>query len=122
MSTENRERILVRLESGKDRQTRGRLRSPDGCMCIQGVIVDEFIKSTGRGAWTPSSGSGRIPFHLDGERKWGWLPYQVEAWSGLSDREITAATDLNDDGVPFPEIAAKLRSGDLDWLRSGDLD
>lgn len=113
--TENRERILARLESGEDRQARGALRRPDGCMCFQGVIADEFIKATGRGAWIPfrSEGFGAVPFDLDGERTTGWLPYAVEKWSGLSDAEITAGTEQNDDQVPFPTIAAQLRSGEL---------
>lgn len=116
MSTENRERILVRLESGQDTPIRGFLRDSDGCMCFQGVVADEFIRATGRGQWEQfgeSEDLWSVRFVLGSDIKVGWLPYEVEEWSGLNDNEIMNATNLNDGGVSFPEIAAKLRAGEL---------
>lgn len=115
MSTENRERVLTRLESGQDQQTKGRLRTTDGCMCFQGVVIDEYIQTTGEGAWVPFDDAEipSVPFVRGSVRCTGWLPHDVETWSGLTSDEIMNATDENDQGVSFPEIAAKLRAGEL---------
>lgn len=114
MSREVRERILDRLENGDDRQARGVLRRNDGCMCVQGVIGDEYLKDHGMEWQAAPEGLNVHVFPID--RKVGWLPIEVLDWSGFSDREIDLMTDWNDAGIPFDEIAAKIRMRDEERL------
>jgi len=110
--TNPRDRILDRLASGKDTPVVGRLRTPDGCLCFQGVIADEYIRETGHARW------GRLDTSLgpvtalempDGTTSTGWLPGEIEDWSGFTDDEISTGTSMNDSGDPFPVIARALR-------------
>lgn len=76
-------------ENGKEV---GSLRNPNtGCMCFQGVIVDEYLKEHGE-KWIDGcrvdNGNGRTLS--------AWAPRHITDWSGLSEEQIARFTALND--------------------------
>jgi hypothetical protein len=109
---------VAALRSGEFSQGSGRLRwtggagtAPDDSMCCLGVACEVFRRHTGNGEWDANG-----IFRLDGVAVKSHPPGAVVKWLGLTTdtgyarADGTPLTDLNDDGVPFEEIADRIES------------
>lgn len=113
----NIEKWVAALRSGEYAQGRGLLRSEDGYCCL-GVLCDVFMKETGEGEWADPLENGDLYFRLDNESEGYFPPQRVYEWAGLVEkdgsytdlRHLTSLVDLNDNRVPFEEIANVIES------------
>ena len=106
------------LRSGDYHQGEGRLRKNDSFCCL-GVACDIFIKAGGELKVTQVAHvSEHINIYSYNETAYV-LPDVVQAWLGLDnehgyfgdiDADGIALTDMNDDLIPFDEIADTIES------------
>lgn len=116
MRPEIKARWTTALRDPARRQGQGRLRDKDGRECCLGVLCDLAVRA-GVGEWVPLGGG---PYFQtpDGDQDGGVLPLAVAQWAGLRSVNplvpVDAAavfgspvslSELNDDDVPFAEIA-----------------
>lgn len=100
----NKERVeqwIAALESGKYKQTRGVLRRRDEFCCL-GVACD----ISPCGTWTAAE---RYQVQSDTRGAACLMPMQVSEWFSLTSTIENKLMSMNDEGRPFPEIAAYLR-------------
>jgi hypothetical protein len=93
MDAEIKAKWVEALRSGKYEQGQNRLRRGDAFCCL-GVLCDVV----GGGEWE------RDQFVIERERGISYLPRPMRRWLDDSDAEEALVT-MNDDGVPFTEIA-----------------
>lgn len=104
------------LKSGKYRQAEGALRVKNRFCCL-GVLCDLYKKEHPSAHWLPD-GSFQVKYKdknkYNYEEEKNYLPKPVMKWAGLEIYRgivyydgcfTTDLTELNDDGVPFKEIA-----------------
>jgi len=113
-------KLVEALESGTYAQGIGQLRNanvldengapaPDSYCCL-GVACDVYLRETGEGRWDDWA------FELGVENENAWLPVTVAKWFGFSNAtgnlvgENRSLMGMNDEGIPFPEIAKTIRS------------
>lgn len=120
-------RWVEALRSGEYKQGAGCLRTTDDCFCCLGVLADLYVKEKGVEWVAPQGGQpSSYSIHMQG----GVLPVEVAEWADLRDKagvidicpcvEVTlpgytqptyeCLTGLNDNGVPFSEIANKIEA------------
>lgn len=96
------------LISGEYEQGVGDLKSPRDKYCCLGVLSELYRKETGKGEWTADSrfldvtGDISGSFLTEGVRKWAELPTSCPSVGP------SFLHSLNDNGVPFVEIAKLL--------------
>lgn len=118
------EKWVMALRSGQYQQGKHMLRSSKDLYCCLGVACDVYRLETGNGVWAMSSHDyafklGQVELTLQ-------LPSTVAKWLGLSDSNpvleplaegnlhyaagtrVTRATELNDTGTNFNEIADRI--------------
>lgn len=90
----NRYRIVaaLKLASEKGKEVGALRNRHTGCLCFQGVIVDEYLKEHG-GEWIGGFGVWNEKGYLAS----AWAPQRMLDWSGFSEEEIARYTSLNDD-------------------------
>ena len=112
--SEIKNRILDRLETEDIPQLVGHLRDEDGCMCAQGVIVDEYLRAHGRD-WEYTTGGFGIVESDEGANPFNgvtaWTPGHIQNWSGFSDAELVVMATRNDAGWDLPRISRLVRAG-----------
>src|SRR5690242_5189213 len=100
-----RDRWIAALESGNYEQGAGRLRQGDKFCCL-GVLCDIVAEEIG-GRWKELNNN--MVFVVDGEWTTTVLPGRIMDYTELEDDDPVlgnaSATDLNDSGVSFNEIA-----------------
>lgn len=105
MDPEIKERWCAALESEQYQQGQDWLRKDDRFCCL-GVLCDLYAKETGE----PWMARDRMYAFMGAS---ACLPERVIAWAGLTNYNPmiagTAASCWNDNGTPFPAIAAAIR-------------
>lgn len=108
--TQKRNKMLVEaLRSDEYKQGRKQLRKGDTFCCL-GVACDLYAKETGKGEWK-SGEFGRHFFTTQSDSRSDVAPSEVGRWYGWNNTEDPPlkgkrhAAALNDEGVPFEEIA-----------------
>jgi hypothetical protein len=103
---------LKALRSGKYKQGRGQLRTPDDRFCCLGVLCDLYAKETGV-SW---EGNGEDDdYEICGDT--GFLPQVIQEWAGVDDhnpvlprhRYDRRLSEQNDKGVKLPIRAERQR-------------
>lgn len=107
------------LESGKYKQTRGKLKSRNGSFCCLGLLCELYRKEHLRATWEPCVVPGGSPTFLGNS---GTLPPEVTSWAGFVGRctdnpsiatrgtQHISAVDANDDHkYSFKKIAKAVR-------------
>lgn len=106
-------RWIEALTSGKYKQGRDQLKSPESEYCCLGVLCDLYRRSTERGEWSTSPIDGSPFFRVTrGEEisEYDVLPPEtVLAWAGLDDEAISLLTTANDGQTP----------GGTQWVTEG---
>jgi hypothetical protein len=113
MDKEFKDRLVKALRSGEYKQARGMLRKDDDCFCCLGVICHLTDPTN----WEqPSEGHKAYCYLFNGRQFVGALPYSLAILHNMTtfgelpfiDRDtrtpVTLAS-LNDDGMPFSQIA-----------------
>lgn len=104
------------LTSGEYEKGTGALRTHGNKFCCLGVLCDIYIKATGKGRWVENNDTYSF---VDGsDHSAGGFPTaEVVEWAGLKVEAPYVVDDagdvehlhyLNDQGVPFAEIAKKI--------------
>lgn len=110
MKQEIKEQWTGALRSGDYNQGTGHLREGDGYCCL-GVLCDLAVKA---GVIPePSVSDSGVYTYCDAQRSRYYLPHAVRLWAELDSDNPTVRVqggnmylaELNDDGVPFDEIA-----------------
>jgi len=81
MKPEIKAKWLEELRGGEYKQSRRTLRNSEGYCCM-GVLVDIYIKETGKGSWN-SDYLGNYVFEGDSMSEEAVLPQEVMEWAGL---------------------------------------
>lgn len=105
MDKEVKTRWLTALLSGKYKQGRGRLRSRDEHFCCLGVLCDVVSPAGWHAPDRPTSDR----YTYGREKTGGYLPYEMNEVANIGFDAERKLIEMNDEGKPFPEIAAYIR-------------
>ncbi len=107
MNADVKTKWVAKLRSGAYKQGKGSLQK-NGKFCCLGVLCDLFKEEGHNGHWEPLPGGLEV-FVTPTQSFESSLPLNVQNWAGLKYLDPLignrSATDLNDRGMSFGEIA-----------------